>query len=79
MATSRAFQICDSVEDALKDCGSGKTIMVGGFGLSGIPENIIEYVRTVDSITDLKIISTEAGDDSWGLGRLYEKNKISKQ
>lgn len=53
--------------------------MVGGFGLSGIPENIIEYVRTVDGITDLKIISTEAGDDKWGLGRLYEKNKIAKQ
>jgi 3-oxoacid CoA-transferase len=27
----------------------------------------------------LKVISTEAGDDSWGLGRLYEKDKISKQ
>lgn len=50
-----------------------------GFGLSGIPENIIEYVRTRDDITDLKIISTEAGDDNWGLGRLYEKGKISKQ
>lgn len=50
-----------------------------GFGLSGIPENIIEYVRTRDDITDLRIISTEAGDDKWGLGRLYEKDKISKQ
>ena len=50
-----------------------------GFGLSGIPENIIEYVREQPEITDLKIISTEAGDNDWGLGRLYEKDKISKQ
>jgi len=53
--------------------------MVGGFGFSGIPENTIEYVRSQPHITDLKIISTEAGDDNWGLGRLYEKGKISKQ
>ena len=52
---------------------------LSGFGLSGIPENIIEYVRTRDDIMDLKVISTEAGDDNWGLGRLYEKDKISKQ
>jgi 3-oxoacid CoA-transferase len=53
--------------------------MFSGFGLSGIPENITEYVRDQPEITDLKIISTEAGDDNWGLGRLYEKDKISKQ
>lgn len=50
-----------------------------GFGLSGIPENIIENVRTRPDIQDLKIISTETGDDNWGLGRLYEKNQITKQ
>lgn len=53
--------------------------MVGGFGLSGIPENIIEYARTAEYIKDLTVISTEVGDDSWGLGRLIEKNKITKQ
>lgn len=97
---STAFELCKSVEDALHDCKSGKTIMVGyvlhthsflksknkylyyttsGFGLSGIPENIIEHVRTKPDIKDLKIISTEAGDDNWGLGRLYEKHQIAKQ
>jgi len=62
LATSRAF--------ALRDCESGKIIMVG------IPENIIGSVRTRK---DLKIISTEAGDHSWGLRGLYEENKIAKQ
>lgn len=52
---------------------------ISGFGLSGIPENIIEYVRTQPGVKDLKIISTEAGDDNWGLGRLYEKHQIAKQ
>jgi acyl CoA:acetate/3-ketoacid CoA transferase alpha subunit len=62
--TSQNFQICDSVADALKGCGKGSTVMVGGFGLSGIPENTIEYVREHPNITDLKIIPTEAGDDN---------------
>lgn len=54
--------------------------MAGGFGLSGIPETIIEYVRTRDDIDSLNMISTESGDDDWGLGRLYAPhNKIAKQ
>lgn len=74
-------QVCEDVREALQGVTGGKdqVVMVGGFGLSGIPENIIEHVRTRDDIKDLYIISTEAGDDGWGLGRLYEKNKISKQ
>lgn len=79
MTTRKNFEICDSIEDAMRDLKSGATMIAGGFGLSGIPETIIEWVRTQDDITDLKMISTEAGDDSWGLGRLYEKNKISRQ
>ena len=79
MTTRKNFEICSSVEEAMRDLKSGATIMAGGFGLSGIPETIIEYVRTQDHITDLNMISTEAGDDNWGLGRLYEKNKIARQ
>lgn len=47
--------------------------------MSGIPENIIEYVRTNDTISDLSVISTEAGDDAWGLSRLIEVGKLKKQ
>ncbi|SMY20867.1 unnamed protein product [Zymoseptoria tritici ST99CH_1A5] len=54
--------------------------MAGGFGFSGVPETIIEYVRTRDDIDSLNMISTESGDDDWGLGRLYAPhNKIAKQ
>jgi acyl CoA:acetate/3-ketoacid CoA transferase alpha subunit len=55
------------------------TFSTSGFGLSGIPENIIEYVYLQDDITDLRIVSTEAGDDSWGLSRLIQKGKVAKQ
>lgn len=79
MIPQKHFTLCESVEDALKDYKPGSTVMVGGFGLSGIPENIIEYAREADHIEDLTVISTEAGDDSWGLGRLIENNKITKQ
>lgn len=79
MSLRKDLIICDSVEDALKDLKSGASIMAGGFGLAGIPETMIEWVREQENIKNLYFISTEAGDDNWGLGRLYEKNKISKQ
>lgn len=79
MTTRKNLEICDSVDQALRDIKSGATIMAGGFGLSGIPETMIEWARKQDHLTDLKFISTEAGDDNWGLGRLYEKKKISEQ
>lgn len=40
---------------------------------------MIEWTREQERITDLVFISTEAGDDNWGLGRLYEKGKIKEQ
>jgi acyl CoA:acetate/3-ketoacid CoA transferase alpha subunit len=79
MSLRKDLQICNSVDDALKDLKSGASIMAGGFGLAGIPETMIEWTRAQENIKDLYFISTEAGDDNWGLGRLYGKNKISKQ
>lgn len=79
MPDRRDFEICDSVNDALRDIKPGVTIMAGGFGLSGIPDTMIEWTRNQDHLHDLRFISTEAGDDNWGLGRLYEKDKISWQ
>ena len=79
MSQVKEFEICENVARALRDCKAGSTIMVGGFGLAGIPENTIEYVRTQPDMRDFTIISTEAGDDNWGLGRLIEQGKIRKQ
>ncbi|WP_373288635.1 CoA transferase subunit A [Brucella endophytica] len=53
------------------------TIMSGGFGLCGIPSALIEAIR-VSGVTDLTVISNNAGVDGCGLGLLLESRQISK-
>ncbi len=67
----------DNVQQALEGIKSGMTLMVGGFGLCGIPENSIrEMVRL--GITDLTCISNNAGVDDFGLGFLLKAKQIKK-
>lgn len=62
---------------AIADIANGQTIMLGGFGLCGIPENCIEaLVRT--GITGLTCISNNAGVDDFGLGLLLKTRQIKK-
>ena len=66
-----------NVEDALEGIKDGMTLMLGGFGLSGIPENSIsELVRL--NIKNLTCISNNAGVDDFGLGLLLHKKQIDK-
>jgi len=63
------------VADALHGFQNGMTVMVGGFGLSGIPENAIaELVRL--EVKNLTCISNNAGVDDFGLGLLLQKKQI---
>lgn len=63
--------------EAVKDIESGMTLMVGGFGLCGIPENCIaELVNK--NINQLTCISNNAGVDDFGLGLLLHKRQIKK-
>ena len=67
----------NSVQEALEGVESGMTCMLGGFGLSGIPENAIaELVRL--EVKNLTCISNNAGVDGFGLGLLLEKHQIKK-
>lgn len=67
----------DNVQEALKGVQDGMTLMLGGFGLCGIPENAIaELVRL--GITDLTCISNNAGVDDFGLGLLLQEHQIKK-
>lgn len=67
----------NNVQEALKGVKDGMTLMLGGFGLCGIPENAIaELVRL--GITDLTCISNNAGVDDFGLGLLLQKHQIKK-
>ncbi len=64
-------------EEALRDLQDGQTIMLGGFGLCGIPEMCIaELVRK--GVTGLTCISNNAGVDDFGLGLLLQQRQIKK-
>lgn len=64
-----------TLEEAMAGFTSGVTFMAGGFGLCGIPENLIQYIYT-QGYKDLTCISNNAGVDGFGLGRLLEKKQI---
>ena len=66
-----------NAEEAVKDIENGMTIMLGGFGLCGIPENCIaELVKK--NVSELTCISNNAGVDDFGLGLLLQKKQIKK-
>lgn len=69
--------ICSSIPEALAGIGDGAVIMVGGFGLVGIPENLILGLRET-GVKDLTIISNNCGVDDWGLGLLLENRQIRR-
>jgi len=55
----------------------GMIVMSGGFGLCGIPENLIIALRDT-GVKDITVISNNAGVDGWGLGLLLETKQIKK-
>jgi len=67
----------NNIEEALKGVQDGMTLLLGGFGLCGIPENAIgELVRL--GVKDLTCISNNAGVDDFGLGLLLQKRQVKK-
>ncbi|WP_270584687.1 CoA transferase subunit A [Bacillus smithii] len=69
--------IFNSFEEAIQDIQDGMTIMVGGFGLVGIPENLIKALAE-SGVKDLTVISNNCGVDDWGLGLLLRNKQIKK-
>lgn len=66
-----------NADEAIKDIPSGATLMLGGFGLCGIPENCIAaLVRK--GINNLTCISNNAGVDDFGIGLLLKKKQVKK-
>ncbi|HEU4655345.1 MAG TPA: CoA transferase subunit A [Steroidobacteraceae bacterium] len=63
-----------ALEGILRD---GMTVMSGGFGLCGIPENLIIALRD-SGVRGLTVISNNAGVDEWGLGLLLKSKQIAK-
>ena len=70
-------KVVSSADEAIHDIGDGATIMLGGFGLCGIPENCIDALKR-KGCTDLTCISNNAGVDDFGLGLLLKTRQIKK-
>lgn len=70
-------KVKNNAEEALFDISSGTTLMLGGFGLCGIPENSIAAL-VKKGVTGLTCISNNAGVDDFGLGLLLKTRQIKK-
>ncbi|AQU82358.1 MAG: CoA transferase subunit A [Halomonas sp.] len=66
-----------SYEEAMEGIKDGMTIIAGGFGLCGIPENLIAEIKRRGA-KDLTVVSNNCGVDGFGLGVLLEDRQISK-
>src|SRR6187431_3457724 len=70
-------KVVKNADEAIKDIVDGMTLMVGGFGLCGIPENCIAAL-VKSGVKNLTCISNNAGVDDFGLGLLLQGRQIKK-
>lgn len=70
-------KVFTSFDEAISDLQDGQTIIVGGFGLCGIPEKSIEAILRKGT-KNLTVVSNNCGVDDWGLGLLLANKQISK-
>jgi 3-oxoacid CoA-transferase subunit A len=66
-----------SADAAIEKLADGMTILMGGFGLCGIPENLIAAVQRKGT-KELTIVSNNAGSDDFGIGVLLQKRQVKK-
>uniref|UniRef100_A0A6Q2X4I0 Succinyl-CoA:3-ketoacid-coenzyme A transferase n=1 Tax=Esox lucius TaxID=8010 RepID=A0A6Q2X4I0_ESOLU len=76
-SNQRNSQFYSDPTEAVKDIPSGATILVGGFGLCGIPENLINSLLKT-GIKSLTAVSNNAGVDNFGLGLLLQTKQIKR-
>ena len=70
-------KIVTNADEAVKDIQDGSTLMLGGFGLCGIPENAISALLGT-GVKDLTCISNNAGVDDFGIGLLLKTRQVKK-
>jgi 3-oxoacid CoA-transferase subunit A len=71
------YKVVDSAEAAIQDVSDGASVMVGGFGLCGMPENLIRALAR-KGVKNLTTISNNAGVDGFGLGLLLGNGQIRR-
>ena len=70
-------KVYQNAHEVVTDIEDGMTLLVGGFGLCGIPENCINAIVN-KGVRDLTCVSNNAGVDDFGLGLLLQKRQIKK-
>ncbi len=70
-------KVVKNAQEAIQGLENGSSVMFGGFGLCGIPENCINALVDND-VTELTCISNNAGIDEFGLGLLLRKHQMKK-
>ena len=68
-------KVVGSASAAVADIGDGASLAVGGFGLCGVPIDLIDAI-VENGATDLSVVSNNCGVDGWGLGRLLDQHRI---
>lgn len=70
-------KVYKNADEAIQDISTGDVIMLGGFGLCGIPENCIAALEK-KGVRELTCISNNAGVDDFGIGLLLKKKQLKK-
>ncbi len=70
-------KVVKDAKEAVADIPDGATLMLGGFGLCGIPENCINEL-VASGVTGLTCISNNAGVDDFGIGLMLQKRQVKK-
>ena len=70
-------KLVSSYAEAMEGLEDGMTVLAGGFGLCGIPENLIAEIKRKQT-TNLTVVSNNCGVDGFGLGLLLEQRQIQK-
>ena len=74
---SMIYKLVTDAAAAVADITDGSTLMLGGFGLCGIPENCIQAILEKGT-TNLTCISNNAGVDDFGIGLLLQQKRVAK-
>jgi 3-oxoacid CoA-transferase len=71
-------KIFPSAQEAIKDMESNSTVLVGGFGFSGVPNTLINAVRDRPELKNFTVVSNNAGMPGVGLGQWLDTKQIGK-
>lgn len=71
-------KICPSAQEAIKDMKSDSTVLVGGFGFSGVPNTLINAVRDRSDLKNFTVVSNNAGMPGVGLGQWLDTKQVGK-